>query len=113
MFRWLFANKQKEISASPASEARESAMKELAMRASIAVKLKNYNADEDTTISEFSLADEEKGKKSANKVSPVSKHDVWSQANPSETGKWNREVRQNRKRTNVARYSIKPEQKKI
>ena len=45
-----------------------SVMGELAMRATIAYKLRKYNADEDTTISEFSLADNEKKTKANRKA---------------------------------------------
>ncbi len=81
MFNWLFANRRKSTPV----------IQELAMRANIADKLRDYNADEDTTISEFTLADDEKGKKTANKVTRYC--DVWCQANPSESGKWNKEGR--------------------
>ncbi len=76
MFNWLLPNRGKDTSV----------IGELAMRASIAYKLKNYNADEDTTISEFSLADDAKKTK-------AKKNDAWSQANPHETGKWKKENR--------------------
>jgi hypothetical protein len=79
MFNWLFANRRKSTPA--------------AMRANIADKLRGYNADEDTTISEFTLADDEKGKKTTNKMLVTRNRDVWCQANPSETGKWNKEGR--------------------
>ncbi len=93
MFNWLFANRGKG-----ASDAPELVMRELAMRANIADKLRNYNADEDTTISEFSLADDEKGVKATGKRTPVTDYDVWGQANPGETGKWNKEARGKRNR---------------
>jgi hypothetical protein len=108
MFNWLFANKRKSASVTP-----ESAMRELGMRASIADKLKNYNADEDTTISEFPLADDAKGIKTTGKITPVTDYDVWGQANPKETGKWNKEVRQKRNRAQAGRHSIDPRQKNI
>ncbi len=108
MFNWLFANKRESASVTP-----ESAMRELGMRASIADKLKYYNADEDTTISEFSLADDEKGIKATGKITSVTDYDVWGQANPKETGKWNKEVRQERNRTQARRHSTNPRQKNI
>lgn len=103
MFNWLFANKRESASVTP-----ESAMRELGMRASIADKLKNYNADEDTTISEFSLADDEKGIKSTDEMTSVTDYDVWGQANPRETGKWNKEARRKTGRTRVSKHSTKP-----
>ena len=103
MFNWLFANKRESASVTP-----KSVMRELGVRASIDDKLKNYNADEDTTISEFSLADDEKGTKSTDKMTSVTDYDVWGQANPRETGKWNKEVRRKRGRTQVSRHSTKP-----
>ncbi len=74
MFNWLLPNRRKDTSV----------IGELAMRANIAYKLRNYNADEDTTISEFSLADDAKKTKT---------NDAWSQANPHETGIWKKENR--------------------
>ena len=84
MFNWLFANRGKVASVTH----------ELAMRADIAGKLRNYNADEDTTISEFSLADDEKETKTTNKMTSVRNSDVWNQANPAEMGKWKKNDRQ-------------------
>jgi hypothetical protein len=106
MFNWLFANKRESASVTP-----ESTMRELGMRASIADKLRNYNVDEDTTISEFSLADDDKGINTTGKITSVADYDVWGQANPKETGKWNKEVRQKRNRPQVGRHSINPRQK--
>ena len=83
MFNWLLPNRGKDTSV----------IGELAMRATIAYKLRKYNADEDTTISEFSLADDEKKIKAIGKLTLVKKNDVWSQANPRETGKWKKENR--------------------
>jgi hypothetical protein len=83
MFNWLLPNKGKGTSA----------IGELAMRATIAYKLRKYNVDEDTTISEFSLADDDKKTQATKKLMRVKKNDAWSQANPRETGKWNKENR--------------------
>ena len=94
MFKWLFTNRRTSAPLTP-----KSAMKELAMRANIAVKLRNYNADEDTTISEFSLAGDRKAMKTKSYVTSTADYDVWGKANPRETGKWNKEIRQNRKGT--------------
>jgi hypothetical protein len=84
MFNWLFANRGKITSATH----------ELAMRANIAGKLRNYNADEDTTISEFSLADDVKERKTTKTMTSVRNYDVWNQANPGELGKWKKNDRQ-------------------
>jgi hypothetical protein len=108
MFNWLFPNRRKGASVTP-----ELPMRELATRANIADKLRNYNADEDTTISEFSLADDDKGIKPTDKITSVTDYDVWGQANPRETGKWNKEVRRKRDRTQVSRHSTNPRQKNI
>jgi hypothetical protein len=83
MFNWLFADRGSIASVTH----------KLAMRANIAVKLRNYNADEDTTISEFSLTDDEKDRKTTSKMTSVRNSDVWNQANPGETGKWKKEDR--------------------
>ena len=83
MFNWLFPNRGKGTSVTD----------ELAMRATIVKKLRNYNAAEDTTISEFSLEDEAKNSKATDKPRQVRNSDAWSQANLRETGKWNKENR--------------------
>jgi len=100
MFSWLFTNRKKSTSVTP-----KSAISELAMRANIVGKLRNYNADEDTTISEFSLADDVKGIKTTGKMTSVTDYDVWGQANPRETGKWNKEVRRKNNRLQVGKRS--------
>ncbi len=83
MFNWLIPNKKKGTSV----------IGDLAMRATIAYKLRKYNADEDTTISEFFLADDAKKTKTTGKQTRVKENDAWSQANPHETGKWKQENR--------------------
>ena len=83
MFNWLFANSGKGASATH----------DLTIRANIADKLKSYNVDEDTTISEFSLADDKKERETTKKMASVRNFDVWNQANPGETGKWKKEDR--------------------
>ena len=83
MFNWLLPHRRKNTSV----------VGGLATRATIAYKLRKYNADEDTTISEFSLADDQKKPKATGKLGQVKKNDAWSQANPSETGKWKKENR--------------------
>ncbi|MCP4334701.1 MAG: hypothetical protein GY785_18765 [Gammaproteobacteria bacterium] len=107
MFNWLFANKRKSASATPELSKREVTMSELAMRENIADKLKSYNADEDTTASDFSLPDDEKGTKAVGKMRSIKDPDVWGQANPGETGKWTKEVRHNR--AQVSRHSTQPQ----
>ena len=103
MFNWLFANRRPSAPLTPGS-----ALRELAMKASIAVKLRNYNADEDTTISEFSLAGDKKAAETKGRITSTADYDVWGKANPRETGKWKKEIRQNRKRTGIVRHSTKP-----
>ena len=88
MFNWLFPKRRKSDSVVP----------DLVMRANIANKLKKYNADEDTTISDFSVPDDDIGKTPGFKMTPVGKGDVWSQANPGESGIWRREERHKRKK---------------
>ncbi|MDH5353543.1 MAG: hypothetical protein OEY09_03775 [Gammaproteobacteria bacterium] len=82
MFKWLLPKTGKDTSIAS----------ELSMRASIANKLRKYDADGDTTISEFSLAEEQKTAAPA-KLRQVKKNDAWSQANPREIGKWRKENR--------------------
>ncbi|MCP4430533.1 MAG: hypothetical protein GY806_06105 [Gammaproteobacteria bacterium] len=72
MFNWLFSNRGKS---SPD-------ISELAMRAKIAHKLKNYNPEEDTTISEFSLADDDEDKKTAEDLMSAKNSDIWGPSNP-------------------------------
>ena len=103
MFNWLFANRRTSTPVTP-----RSAIKELAMRASIAVKLRNYNADEDTSISEFSLAGDRKATEAKGKIMSITDYDAWDKANPREMGKRNKEIRQNRKSMRVGRQSTNP-----
>ena len=63
------------------------------LRANIASKLKTYNAEEDTTISNFTLAEDEVERNLASKPARSANNDVWSQANPRETGRWKKENR--------------------
>ena len=103
MFSWLFTNRRTSTPLTP-----KSAIGEIAMRASIAVKLRNYNADEDTTISEFSLGGDKKFAGTTSKITFNTDYDVWGKANPRETGKWNKEIRQNRQRMVIGKRSTKP-----
>jgi len=103
MFNWLFTSRRTSAPLTP-----KSAMKELATRASIAAKLRNYNADEDTTISEFSLAGDKKATETKSKITSTTDYDVWGKANPRETGKFNKEVRQKRKRPGIGKHSTRP-----
>jgi len=66
-----------------------------ALRANIANKLRNYNADEDTTISNFTIAEDEVERNLAGRPTRARNQDVWGQANPRESGRWKKE---NRKR---------------
>ena len=66
---------------------------ELAMQANIANKLKGYKADEDTTISNFTLAEDEVERRLLTRSASAKGQDVWGQANPRETGRWKKENR--------------------
>ena len=83
MFNWLLPNKGKDTSV----------IGELVVRASIADKLRRYNADEDTKTSEFSLADNDKKSKATRILARMKRNDAWNEADPSETGKWKKENR--------------------
>ena len=98
MFKWFskHENRIETSSHNPASSGEAAVRRELAMRASIANKLKNYNAAEDTTISRFKLADEKPQRNQHIKAVRVSPRDAWGQADPRESGHWNRENRQAR-----------------
>jgi hypothetical protein len=102
MFKWFFKRENQSETVDPElAISRKSAIRsELAMRASIADKLRNYRADEDTTISKFTLADDEAERKHEMKLTQVKTRDAWGQANPGETGKWNKEDRLTKVRTN-------------
>ena len=101
MFKWLFkrGNKSETADPEPAISRKSAIRSELAMRASITNKLRRYNADEDTTISKFTLTDDKAERKHEMKSTQVKTGDAWGQANPRETGKWNKEDRQKRGRT--------------
>jgi len=101
MFKWLFkrGNKSETVDPEPAISRKSAIRSELAMRASITKKLRRYDADEDTTISKFTLADDEADGKHEMKLTEVEVRDAWGQANPRETGKWNKEDRQTKART--------------
>jgi hypothetical protein len=95
MFKWFLkrGNQTKAVAPVPALSRKSAIRSELAMRASIAKKLKNYNAAEDTTISNFTLPDDKGERKCEMTLTQGKTRDAWSQANPGETGKWNKEDR--------------------
>ncbi|MGD2172823.1 MAG: hypothetical protein PVI79_09825 [Gammaproteobacteria bacterium] len=100
MFKWFFRheNHQETVDREAAMNRKLAMRRELATRASIASKLKNYKADEDTTISQFTLAEDAPQRKHKSVSTGVKIRDPWGQANPGETGKWNREDRKLRVR---------------
>ena len=63
------------------------------LRANIANKLKNYRADEDATISNFTLAEDVVDRNLLGNSSASRGGDVWGQADPRETGRWKKENR--------------------
>ena len=84
MFNWLLRNKRKKAATAHEAE----------LEAKLADKLKNYNADEDISVSDFSGIDfNENHEKKNDKRNCVKNVDVWGRANPGETGKWNKEGR--------------------
>jgi hypothetical protein len=102
MFKWFFRHEDQHETAMN----RKSAIRQdLAMRASIASKLRKYNPDEDTTTSNFTLADDAPVSKPGISPPRDKNRDPWGQANPRETGKWNKENRKSRikKTTGVSR----------
>jgi len=95
MFKWFFRHEnQRETATNRKSAIRQ----DLATRASIARKLRKYNPDEDTTASNFTLADDAPAGKQRIKSPRDKTGDPWGQANPRETGKWNKENRKSRLR---------------
>jgi hypothetical protein len=97
MFSWLFRNKKKEAAANH----------EVELNAKIAKKLKNYDIDEDISVSSFSEIDfnENKGKETGKK-DRVKNIDTWGQANPGETGKLNKEDRRQIDRRQASRRRV-------
>ncbi len=84
MFNWLFRSEKKKAAADHEAE----------LNARIADKLKDYDADEDDSIADFSDVDfDENVKKKTDRKDRVKNVDIWGQANPSETGKWNKQER--------------------
>ena len=76
--------------------------RELAVRARIADKLKNYNSSEDTTVSHFTLADEKASSSRESKLAGAKSRDAWGQADPREVGRWNKENRRPRVKSTLA-----------
>jgi hypothetical protein len=72
---------------------------ELAMRANIATKLKRYNAEEDTTLSNFTLADDEVERRLSKRSAGKQGQDIWGQANLRETRLWKKENRNHRNKS--------------
>ena len=64
-----------------------------ALRANIASKRKNYRADEDGTISNFTLAEDVVDRNLLNNSSASRGGDVWGQADPRESARWKKEDR--------------------
>ena len=96
MFNWLFRNKRKKATADHEAE----------VKAKLADRLKNYSVDEDISVSNFSEVDfNENDEKTTSKKDSVKNVDVWGQANPSETGKWYHDEKQqiNRRQVNQRR----------
>ncbi len=82
MFNWLFRNKGKKAAADHEAE----------LKAKLADRLKNYIADEDISVSNFSGVNfDENDEKTTGKKDSVRNVDAWGQANPRETGKWNKD----------------------
>ena len=100
MFKWFFKHENQTATDGREVEMiRKSAIRrDLATRASIASKLRNYNAAEDTTTSKFTLADDGPERKRKPGSTGVKTRDPWGQANPRESGKWNKEDRKVRVR---------------
>lgn len=72
------------------------ARRELAMRANIVSKLKRYKAEEDTTISNFKLTEDEVERRLSNRPASAQCQDIWGKANPKEIGHWKKENRNQR-----------------
>ena len=78
MFNWLLGNRRKKAAAKYKAE----------LKAKLTDKLKNYNADEDISVSNFSEVNfNEIDKKTTGKKGGVKNVDSWQQANPSEIGR--------------------------
>jgi len=94
MFNWLFRYKRKKAAADHEAElkAKLADRFEAELKAKLADRLKNYIADEDISVSNFSGVNfNENDEKTTGKKDGVRNVDAWGQANPSETGKWNKD----------------------
>ena len=97
MFTWLYKNKKKQVAADHEAE----------LSAKLADKLKSYNADEDISVSDFSEVDfNENDEKTLDRKGAVKNVDVWGQANPSETGKWNKANRRQTESRQASRRRV-------
>ena len=80
MFKRFFkhAKQSETIDREPTTGRESEIRRELAMRASIANKLRNYDSNEDTAISNFTLADDETEKKRDMKSTRIKTRDAWA-----------------------------------
>ena len=98
MFNWFFKPaKQVDTSARDKAISRKATTRdELAVRASIAAKLQNYDSSQDTNTSHFTLGDDKPGNKRESTLSHIAVKDAWGQADPREAGRWKKENRRMR-----------------
>ena len=98
MFDWLFNHKKKQAAAEYDAELNEkiaAKQHEALLAKRLADRLRNYKADEDDSVSNFSEIDFEENDKTIRVNKGV---DIWEQANPGDTSQWKRENRRNENR---------------
>ena len=94
MLNWLLGKWRKKAAAGHEAElkAKLADRFEAELKAKLADRLKNYIADEDISVSNFSEVNfNENDEKTTDKKDGVRNVDAWGQANLSETGKWNKD----------------------
>ena len=103
MFERIFRNKVKEAEAELTAK-QAAAAHEAELNKRLAERLKDYNADEDDSVSNFSEIDfTENPDEKSDITDRRGNVDVWGQANPAETTQWNKENRRKSDRRKSAR----------
>ena len=110
MFERIFKYKVQKAEAGYEAELnakQTAAAHEAELNKRLAERLKNYNADEDDSVSNFSGID---FKENSDKTSEITNRegnvDVWGQANPAETTQWNKGYQRKSDRQQIARRKL-------
>ncbi len=106
MFNKLFRSKEKEVEAELNAK-QSAAAHEAMLNTRLAERLKDYNADEDDSVSNFSEINfGENSDKTSDITDRDANVDVWGQANPAETTQWKKENRRRSDRRQTARRKL-------